>query len=669
METSTTYAARAEVTDVPNHPVQTSADFAHRIQAITERVVSVEYPSAIVSAGAGAGCAVIVRSPLGNATHLYRPDGTRVHSLYTTTPIRWHMSGFVTCIDGSLERWPLDSPELESLGYWPGRRVNAATGGDLWLSASQTLWRHDSAGDQRLELRLDRALLDDLSLSPSGGTIAARIIEDDGSASSLRVYSRDGTELHNWNEPGWCFLAPAFAGEDQLVVTRMRRDSTAREIVLVNLTDAQRTTLVRESSAHGFVRLPPAVATPSHTAYLRYVQGWPLLCVYDLATGNEIVVNPGEHEDLTDVDDAPAFSPTGRYVAFNSSAADLRERHLYVYDLQELLLKRLSHSAGATGAKAWVGDHHLVFVDSSELEGAALRWLNLNEVPTSASPNVSRVGATRGASPKTLTLEGPDCPVPADLYLPSDLKPGEPRPALVYAHGGVFRQLTRGYPASFAYTLLHEINLGLLELGFVVMSVEYRGSMGFGLEHDQANWMACGVADTADCALAAQHLASLPYVDPERIGIWGLSWGGTMALQALVRHPDLFAAGVNLAGIWDFEQRARFWNTLQAGQPIYFDGRMGPPGSEERQLASARNLANDLRAPLLSLHGTKDEAVDYEQQSLLQADAARLGKHLQAVTFEGESHVFATAEAWREAVPTILHFLLKHLGNSEPAGQ
>lgn len=654
---------------MPNHPMRASTDIASRIEAITQRVVCVEYPSAILSAGAGAGCAVIVRSPLGNATHLYRPDGTRIHSVHTTTPISWHMTGFVTNIDGLLERWSLDSLELESLGYWPGRRVNAAAGCDLWLSASHTLWRHDSAGDQQLELRLDRALLGDLSLSPTGGTIAARLIEDGGSASSLRVYSRDGTVLHNWNEPDWCIQAPAFVGEDQLVVTRMRRDSTAREIVLIDLPNAQRTTLVRESSGHGFVRLPPAVATPGHTAYLRYVHGWPLLCAYDLTTGNEIVVNPGQHEDLTDVDDAPSFSPTGRYLAFNSSAADLRERHLYVYDLQEHRLTRLSHTAGATGAKAWVGEQQLVFVESSELEGAALRWLNVNDVPPSASQNVSRASPSRGISPIPLTLEGPEGTVPADLYLPSGLDSAESRPALVYAHGGVFRQLTRGYPASFAYTLLHEINLGLLELGFVVMSVEYRGSMGFGLEHDQANWMACGVADTADCALAAQHLASLPYVDPKRIGIWGLSWGGTMTLQALVRYPDLFAAGVNLAGIWDFEQRARFWNTLQAGQPIYFDGRMGPFGSEERQLASARNLANDLRAPLLSLHGTKDEAVDYEQQSVLQADAARLGKHLQALTFEGESHVFATAEAWREAVPTILHFLLKHLGNSAPAGQ
>lgn len=662
-----TYALRAETTNVSNHLMLDPATIASHITAITQRVINVEYPSAILPAAASGGCAVTVRSPLGNATHLYRHDGTRVHTIYTTTPFRWHMGGFVTAIDGVLERWPLDAPETESIGHWPGRHVNAAAGGDLWLSDRRTIWRHDSAGDQQLKLRLDRALLGDLTLSPSGAMVAARFIEEEDSSSSLRVYSRDGIELLSWHESGWCVLPPAFAGEERLVITRMRRDSTAREVVLIDITNSERTMLVRETSERGFVRLPSAVATRTHAAYVRYVDGWPLLCIQDLFSGEELVVNPGEHEDLTDVDDAPAFSPSGRFLAFNSSAADLRERHLYVYDLQEGSLKQLSDAAGATGAKAWVGERRLVFVESLELEGARLRWLNVNDEPVTESARVPRVGSARGVSPLPLTLEGPDGLVPADLYLPSGQEPSDLRPALVYAHGGVFRQLTRGYPASFAYSLLHEINLGLLELGFVVMSVEYRGSMGFGLNHDQANWMACGVADTADCALAARHLANLPYVDPNRIGIWGLSWGGTMTLQALVRHPDLFAAGVNLAGIWDFDQRARFWNTLQAGQPIYFDGRMGPSGSRERQLASARNLAHALRAPLLSLHGTDDESVDYGQQSLLQADAERLGKHLQAVTLEGESHVFASAEAWREAVPIILGFLLKHLGKYEPA--
>lgn len=651
------------------------------IAAITERVLRTEYPVAVRAAADGSGCAVTVRSPGRDATRLYGRDGQLVLTVPGAGPLLWHAGGFVGRSGGELCRWRLGSGEVHELGAWEGRRVSAAYGDDLWLAGADTVWLHDAGGAEVLAVRLGAPLLGDVTLSPSGRVAAVRGVEEGGVSSSLRLLSRSGEELCRWHEPGWCLLEPAFVSDERVVVTRMLRDSTAREVVLLDLRTQERTTLAREESREGFVPLPPAVASHGAAAYLRYVDGWPLVCVRDLPSGRERVVNPGAHEDLTDVHDAPVFSPDGRFLAFNSSAADLHQRHLYVYDLAEGSLERRSFAVGATGAKAWLGSERLVFVESDEREGASVRWLDLRGPAPQGPPAPARVSASGSPVPRHVTLRGAEHTVPADLYLPpgldpdlepdldpdldADPDPGRRRPALVYAHGGVFRQLTRGYPASYAYTLLHEINLGLVRLGFVVMSVEYRGSMGFGLAHDQANHLACGTADTDDCALAAAHLASLPYVDPDRIGIWGLSWGGTMVLQALVRYPELFAAGVNLAGIWDFEQRARFWNALQAGQPIYFDGRMGPPGSDERRRASARELAHQLRAPLLSLHGTEDEAVDYQQQALLAGDARLLGKDVRTVTLEGERHVFGAAESWREAVPAIVGFLLEQLGAAE----
>lgn len=631
--------------------------------AIAQRVLAVEYPSSILTAPDGSGCAVTFRSPGKHATRLYRQDGVLSHIIPGTPPLVWHRGAALTSRAGKLERWSLDDTVPEQLAYFPGRRVAAAAGDDLWLASATGLWRHTVAGAEVFALGLDRRLLGNPTLSPTGALVAVTLVEDGGSAASLRLYSRTGEELLRWHEPGWCVFGCAFAGEELAVISRMRRDSTAREYVVLEIGSGERYTLHREQSVKGFAPLPAACTAGASASYLKYVAGWPLVCVHDLSTGAEVVVNPGRHEDLTDVDDAPAFSPSGRLVAFNSSVADLRERHLYTYDLVTNELRRRSFAAGATGAKAWLSDDRLVFVESEASSGAALRWLDLG------GPQTRPRTAGRGALPTAVTLEGPDGPVPADLYLPTGGVEGEPRPAMVYAHGGVFRQLTRGYPASYAYTLLHEINLGLLELGFVVMSVEYRGSMGFGLEHDQGNYLACGDADSADCALAARHLAGLPFVDASRIGIWGLSWGGTMTLQALVKYPELFAAGVNLAGIWNFEQRARYWNDLQAGRPIYFTGRIGPPGSESRLRSSAHSHAARLRAPLLSVHGTQDESVDYQQHEALLADAARLGKRVEALTLEGESHVFGSAEAWRRAVPLIVGFLSEHLLATPSGGE
>lgn len=687
------------VSDTQRLPAATSGSTASRsaaatIAAVTERVVGTAYPVALLAAADGSGFAAFVRSPAGDVTRLIERDGTVAHDLPGVVQARWHAGGFVRNAQAGLERWSWENDEPERLGRWPGRRVSAAVGPDLWLAGPDTLWRHAPDGSQALEVGLGARLLGDVAAAPDGGTVAVRVAEGDGSSSSLLALARDGVELRRWHERGWCMLAPSFAGAGRLVVTRMSRDSQRRQVAVLDLASGAMTELVSETSGKGFAPLPPAVAAGDTICYVRYVEGWPLVCVLDLLTGRERVVNPGRHEDLTDVHDEPAFSPSARFLAFNSSAAGLRERHLYTFDVAAGVLARRSEALGATGAKAWLGDEALVFVESDAGAGAALRLL----LPDGSTIGVADALRGRGDAsarspggrsaprdpaeaaikprgrevplPLPITVCTPDRAVPADLYLPGGIGAGQRRPALVYAHGGVFRQLTRGYPASYAYTLLHEINLGLVELGFVVMSVEYRGSMGFGLEHEQANHMACGVADTLDCAAAASYLAALPYVDPARIGIWGLSWGGTLTLQALVRHPKTFAAGVSLAGIWDFDQRARYWNELQAGQPIYFDGRMGSAfGTRERARASARELAGQLEAPLLSLHGTLDESVDYPQQLLLEADAARLGKSVETVTFPGEKHVFGTADAWRKAVPRILGFLLDNLGRQGSTGE
>jgi dipeptidyl aminopeptidase/acylaminoacyl peptidase len=178
------------------------------------------------------------------------------------------------------------------------------------------------------------------------------------------------------------------------------------------------------------------------------------------------------------------------------------------------------------------------------------------ETLTSSMPPAWRAAGT--VAPEYLTYESKGgFVVNADLYVPPCLDRRERHPAIVYLHGGVYQQMRNGWHPSFAYSMLHGINQLLLQRGYVVLSVEYRGSTGFGLDYDQANYLECGRGDVEDCVNGARYLASLEFVDPERIGIWGLSYGGTMTLAALAKHPDVFAMGLNLAGIWDMEQRAR----------------------------------------------------------------------------------------------------------------
>ena len=136
------------------------------------------------------------------------------------------------------------------------------------------------------------------------------------------------------------------------------------------------------------------------------------------------------------------------------------------------------------------------------------------------------------------------------LFLPKDLKPNERRPAIVFVHGGPIRQMLLGYHYMDFYAMAYSVNEWLASQGYVVMSVNYRSGVGYGKSFRNApNVGARGNAEYKDVLAAGKYLQTRADVDPNRIGIWGLSYGGVLTSQALARNSDLFVAGVDMAGV------------------------------------------------------------------------------------------------------------------------
>ena len=141
-------------------------------------------------------------------------------------------------------------------------------------------------------------------------------------------------------------------------------------------------------------------------------------------------------------------------------------------------------------------------------------------------------------------------PIHAQLFLP---KTGGKHPALVFFHGGSRRQMLLGWHYMDAYSYCYGLNQYWANKGYVVLSVNYRSGVGYGLDFREAlNYGPSGSSEFNDVTGAGLYLKNRPDVDGKRIGVWGPSYGGLLTALALARSSDLYAAGVDMMGLHDW---------------------------------------------------------------------------------------------------------------------
>jgi dipeptidyl aminopeptidase/acylaminoacyl peptidase len=180
------------------------------------------------------------------------------------------------------------------------------------------------------------------------------------------------------------------------------------------------------------------------------------------------------------------------------------------------------------------------------------------------------------------------------LFLPKDLKAGEKRPAIVFVHGGPSRQMLPAYHYMQFYHWAYAYNQWLQSQGYIVLSVNYRSGIGYGRSFQRApNTEGRGNSEYQDVVAGAKYLQSRADVDPARVGIWGLSYGGLLTAQSLARNSDIFVAGVDLAGVH------LYGNSLDSTNLAY-------------QSSAAAHI-DTWKSPVFLVHGDDDRNVDFGQ--------------------------------------------------------
>ena len=245
-------------------------------------------------------------------------------------------------------------------------------------------------------------------------------------------------------------------------------------------------------------------------------------------------------------------------------------------------------------------------------------------------------------------------PVPATLMVGKDLDKTKKHPAIIWIHGsGADQNYLAWHPGS--YRMYYAISQYFAQQGYVVLTPDYRGSSGFSREWTTGAFHDLGGGETDDVNGGADYLKTLSYVDPDRIGIWGLSYGGFMTLQSIIRAPKLYACAIDVAGVGD-------WATWTTGGTIL--GRLGstPITDPEFYNRSAPvDHLDQIERPLMILQGTNDTNVPLWETLKVVDRLEKLGKPFDMAFYPGEIHFFRRAFVLRDAWRRSDEFFYQHL--------
>ena len=350
------------------------------------------------------------------------------------------------------------------------------------------------------------------------------------------------------------------------------------------------------------------------------------------------------------------FSADGKYLYYGTNAADIEHRHIWRVP-----------TAGGTPAQITTGDgieHDPAVLPSGRFAVLSSDWRRPQSVAVFPAPTATTMDATAQkvlypaltkafptdahVKPEIVTTKAADgLEIKNQLFLPKDLRPGEKRPAIVFVHGGPVRQMLPAYHYMEVYHLFYGVNQWLASQGYIVLSVNYRGGIGYGKSFRTApNTNSRGNSEYQDVLAGGKYLQSRPDVDPKRVGIWGLSYGGLLTAQALARNSDVFIAGVDLAGVH------LYGNNLDPDNLAY--------------KSSAISAIDQWKSPVLLIHGDDDRNVNFAQTVGLVQLLRAHNVPYELYVMPDDTHETLLYKRWLPMWDRMETFLNRYLKKEEP---
>jgi dipeptidyl aminopeptidase/acylaminoacyl peptidase len=495
--------------------------------------------------------------------------------------------------------------------------------------------------------------------SPDGKTVALNHKPKDATVYNIALLdwaTRKVTLLTHENTPNHLWQSAAWSPDGKtLYANRLEVSFTDADIYAIDIASGNATNLTPHQGKA--LNTASSISKDGRTILITSdaKSGYQNVALLDIATRKLTWVTDTKWEAS-----AGDFSPDGKQFTYAINADGRSD--LYLGDTATTHSEKIPVSGGVNGFAAYPssfspsGNRLLLSHESSvepddfwvyDLASRTPRQLTYSVIASlnSAPRPPSQIVSYKSFDGKTIS---------ALLWVPFNLKRDGSNPALVLPHGGPTGQSQDYWSPRIA---------AFVSRGYVCIAPNVRGSTGYGIDFQKANYKDLGGGDLQDEVYAAKFLEATGYVNPKKIGITGGSYGGFMTLMAIGRSPDVWAAGAELFGIIN-------WMTMLQHEDAmlqeYEKSLLGDPVKDRAtyDAASPITYIHNVKAPLLVLQGDNDPRVPKEEAQQVVELLKKDGKTVDAHYYANEGHGFAKRENQIDSIRRSVEWFDKYLKGS-----
>lgn len=365
--------------------------------------------------------------------------------------------------------------------------------------------------------------------------------------------------------------------------------------------------------------------------------GWQHLYSLDIKSGATRLLTPGDGEVENAIQSADK-----KQIIYTTNIADINHRHIWKVSVSDGAATQLTKGSEVEWGPLNTESGTVILHSSATHPAWPALLKNDGSVQDIAAEEFPKdFPLSSLVTPEVVTITASDgMKIPATLFLPKDYNHAQKYPALIFFHGGSRRQMLPAFHYMDYYSNAYALNQYFASKGYVVLSVNYRSGIGYGLDFREAqNYGAGGASEVNDVIGAGLYLRNRGDVDSQHIALWGGSYGGYLTAFGLAKASSIFACGVDIHGVHNWNSEIPTWMP-------HYDPEKEKAFAEKAYQSSPIAYADTWTSPVLFIHGDDDRNVPFNETITMLDKLREKGVHTEQLILPDEIHDILLYSNW-----------------------